>query len=155
DFSPNAIISLSLQEAMQLAERQSTQSRLAEEKSMEAKGLKAERVSGLLPHLSAGVSQYQETLNLAALGLTPSDFPAITSTKLGPFGVFDARITLLQNLFNLTALGDFQAGKAELRKAQLQEDLARQQAALESSLIYLEQLRAQASVRGNESDVET
>lgn len=144
---------LSLQEAMDLAANQSVASRLAEEKSREAQSIKSQRSAGLLPHLSAGVSQYDQTLNLAALGFTPSAFPAITDTFLGPFGVFDARISLVQKIFDLTALSEHQAGKVELRKARIQEDLARQQSSLQSGLIYLELLRVRAGLRGFESDV--
>src|ERR1044071_6490746 len=74
-----------------------------------------------------------------------STFPGIGSTFIGPFNNFDARARLVQSVFSLAAIRNYQAGKAGVRLAQLQEGLAREQVATFTALTYLEALRARGA----------
>src|ERR1044071_9687593 len=83
-----------------------------------------------------------------------STFPGIGSTFIGPFNNFDARARLVQTVFSLAAIRNYQAGKAGVRLAQLQEGLAREQVATFTALTYLEALRTGRDVDAARADVE-
>ncbi|MFL6213884.1 MAG: TolC family protein [Blastocatellia bacterium] len=141
-----APINLSLADAVQLALRNNLQARLAHERRREAGGLAAQSRAGLLPNLSANIIQQDLTVNLAAQGFPPGLFPGLNSTLIGPFRRFDARVTLLQPIFNLSAIRQFEAGRINTGIAGLQEQLANQQVASQTAQAYLNALSAERAV---------
>jgi outer membrane protein len=145
---------LSLEEAIQIAIRNNLSTLLARERRREAEGLKQEARSALLPNIYGTAYQASVTQNLAALGFQPSTFPGITNTFLGPFNNFDARARLVQNIFDLSAIKNYQAGRAGVRVAEYEEQLAREQVASGTALVYLETLRSERSVAAAEANVE-
>lgn len=146
--------SLGLEQAIQLAIDNNLTTLLAKERVREAEGLKAESRAGLLPNVSGTAYQANVTQNLAALGFQPGTFPGITNTFIGPFNNFDARARLVQSIFSLAAIRNYQAGKAGVRVAELRQSLAREQVATFTALTYLEALRASRDVEAARSDVE-
>ena len=112
------------------------------------------RVLPLLPNISGVAYQANLTMNLVALGFQPGTIPGFTNTFLGPFNNFDARLLLTQKLFDLSAIRNFQAGRAGVRVAELHEALAREQVASRTGLIYLEALRADRSVVAAQANVD-
>ena len=112
------------------------------------------RVLPLLPNISGVAYQANLTMNLVALGFQPGTIPGFTNTFLGPFKNFDARLLLTQKLFDLSAIRNFQAGRAGVRVAELHEALAREQVASRTGLIYLEALRADRSVVAAQANVD-
>ena len=60
----------------------------------------------------------------------------------------------LETIFDLSAIRNYQAGRAGVRVAELQEALAREQVASGTGLIYLEALRADASVVAAQANVD-
>jgi outer membrane protein len=144
---------LSLGQAIALAIENNLATLLAKERSNEARGLEKESRAGLLPNISAAAYQATITENLAALGFTPGRFPGFTSTFIGPFKNFDARVRLEQTIFSLSAYRNFQAGRAGVRVAGMQEDLAREQVATGTALAYLEAMRADAAVSAAQANV--
>jgi outer membrane protein TolC len=145
---------LSLEQAIQLAVQNNLATLLARERRREAEGIKQESLSGLLPNISGTAYQANLTQNIAALGFQPGIFPGITSTFIGPFNNFDARARLVQTIFNLSAIRNYQAGRAGVRVAELQEELAREQVASFTALNYLEVLRADRAVAAAQANVE-
>jgi outer membrane protein TolC len=146
--------SLGLEQAIQLAVQNNLTTLLAHEREREAEGLKDQSRAGLLPNVSATAYQANLTQNLAALGFQPGTFPGITRTFIGPFNNFDARARLVQSIFSLSAIRNFQAGKAGVRVAELQEGLAREQVATFTALTYLEALRSGREVEAAQADVD-
>src|SRR5438105_7650707 len=124
-----AVSNLSLEQAISLAIDNNLATLLAKERENEARGFQKEALSGLLPNISGAAYQASLTENLAALGFTPGRFPGFTSTFIGPFKNFDARFRLEQTIFSLSALRTFQAGRAGVRAAEMEEDFAREQVA--------------------------
>src|SRR5258706_12348389 len=118
---------LSLEQAIKLAIKNNVASLLAKERRNEAGGLAKVARAGLLPNISGAAYQASVTENLAALGFTPGRFPGFTSTFIGPFKNFDARVRLEQTIFSLSALRTFQAGRAGGRVAEMEEGPAREQ----------------------------
>src|SRR5438270_160795 len=145
---------LSLEQAIQLAIQNNLTTLLAREREREAEGLKDESRAGLLPNVSGTAYQANLTQNLAALGFQPGTFPGITRTFIGPFNNFDARARLLQSIYSLSAIRNFQAGKAGVHVAELQEGLAREQVATFTALTYLEALRSGREVEAVRADVD-
>ncbi len=112
---------LSLADAIDLALQNNLATLLARERKREARGFEKESLAGLLPNVSAATYQANLTLNLAALGLQPGTFPGINSPFVGPFNNFDARARLQQTIFSLSAIRTYQAGRAGVHVAEMQE----------------------------------
>jgi outer membrane protein TolC len=150
----NAPSTLSLQDAIQIAIQNNLATLLAQEREREARGLEHESRAGLLPNVSGSAYQANITQNLAALGFQPGTFPGITNTFIGPFNNFDARARLVQSIFSLSAIRNYQAGKQGVRVAELQRGLAREQVATATALTYLEALRSARSVVAAQANVD-
>ncbi|MDX6557797.1 MAG: hypothetical protein QOF72_846 [Blastocatellia bacterium] len=144
---------LSLEEAIKLALENNLATLLAKERRNEARGFEKEARAGLLPNIYGAAYQASVTENLAALGFTPGKFPGFTSTFIGPFKNFDARVRLEQTIFSLSALRTFQAGRAGVRVAEMEEALAREQVATATALAYLETLRSDRAVSAAQANV--
>jgi outer membrane protein len=145
---------LSLEQAIQLAIQNNLATLEARERRNEAEGLRQQSLSRLLPNISGTAYQASLTENLAAIGFKPGLLPGFGSTFIGPFNNFDARANLVQTIFNLSSILNYQAGRAGVRIARLQEELAREQVATGVALNYLEALRAERSVSAAEANVD-
>ncbi|HUK90303.1 MAG TPA: TolC family protein [Blastocatellia bacterium] len=145
---------LSLQQAIDSSLSRNLTTLLAHERRREARGRELESFSGVLPNLSAAVYQASVTENLAALGFKPGLFPGLSSTFLGPFNNFDARLTLAQSIFDLSAIRRAQSGKTDLKISKMEEDLARQQVTSQTALSYLEALRSARAVEAALADLD-
>jgi len=150
----SAVTELNLEQAIQLAVQNNLATLLAKERQREARGIARELRAGLLPNIAGTAYQANVTQNLAALGFQPGTFPGITNTFIGPFNNFDARARLAQTIFSLSAIRNYQAGRAGVRIAELEESLAREQVANATALTYLEALRANRSVAAAQANVE-
>ncbi len=145
---------LSFEQAIQLAIENNLATLLAHERRNEARGNKQQSIAPLLPNVSGVAYQASLTENLAALGFRPGIIPGFNSTFVGPFRNFDARVSFVQTIFDLSAIRNYQAGRAGVRVAELQEGLAREQVASGTGLVYLEALRADAAVIAAQANVE-
>ena len=142
--------SISFRDAVELALKNNVSTLVAAERKSEARGLRTESRSGLMPSVSGAVSETSSTRNLAALGFAVPGFP----TFIGPFKVFDARFSLAQSIFDLSAIRQYQVGKAGVKVAELQEQLAREQVASQAALAYLNALRTAREVQTAEANLE-
>ena len=145
---------LSFDEAVKLAIDNNLATLRAHERRNEARGQQEQARAPLLPNVSGVAYQANLTLNLVALGFQPGTFPGISKTFLGPFKNFDARLFLRQSVFDLSAIRNYQAGKAGVRVAELNESLAREEVASRTGLSYLEALRADRAVVAAQANVE-
>jgi len=145
---------LNLPEAIDLAIQNNLATLLAQERKREARGIEMQSRAGLLPNISGVAYQANLTVNLSALGFQPGRFPGFTSTFIGPFNNFDARLRLQQMIFSLSAIRNYQAGRAGVRMAEVEEDLAREQVATFTALRYLETLRADRLQLAAQADVD-
>lgn len=145
---------LSLQQAVQLALENNVNALLARERVGEARGRAAEARAGLLPDLSGSVAQRNETVNLAAMGFQSGLFPGALPLLIGPFNNFDARARLAQCIFNWSAIRRYQAGRAGVTLANLEERLARQQVAVQAAVAYLNTVSADRAVEAVRSNLD-
>jgi outer membrane protein TolC len=145
-------LTLTLQQAEELAVKNNLQTLLAQEAVVQARGEKGLGVSALLPYLSGAAYQANLTANLAAMGLGPSTFPGL-NPFLGPFSNFDARLRLSQSVFNLAAIRRYQASVHGLALAREEQRSAEQQVMIATVLSYVAVLEAQQSVEAAQADV--
>jgi len=145
----SATIGLSLEKAIQIAIENNLNTALARERKNEAHGLKRESLSPLLPNLSSGIFQSNNTANLFAQGLVFAQVPAF----IGPYKTFDARLRLSQTIFDLGAIRTFQSAQVGEGIAGLQENLAREQVATAATLGYVELLRSEQALQAAQANL--
>src|SRR5206468_10686145 len=108
--------------------------------------------SELLPTIDAHVSEQEEQVNLAALGLPRGGpFPSI----VGPFGVFDARATLTQSLLNFRNINNHRAARENVNAAQFTYKNARDLVVLVVGGTYLQAVASASRVDAAKAQVET
>lgn len=113
---------------------------LQDEAARAAHGARWRALSDLLPHVSGAVGERRQVINLEAFG-----FPA-PDPIVGPFTVFDARVSLSQPLVDFAALNDARAAARHERAAQLGIRSARELVVLVSVNLYLEAVTAGSRV---------
>ena len=125
---------------------------LAEQDTEAARGERWTALSGLLPEISGGVSQSRRKTNLEAFGfpLGPT-FPKV----VGPFNVFDARITASQPVFDLSAIKEASAASHRVAAAQLTYQNARDLVVLVSANMYLRALATDARAQAARAQFES
>jgi outer membrane protein len=123
--------------------------RLAEELIRQARAQSAQERAALLPNIDASVSQQSRTTNLEALGIQfDVAIPGFEPPRfIGPFGTFDARVKATQILFDLSAVRRFQASKAGVSAAELQNETTRNEVTALVATRYLAAVRANARLQ--------
>ena len=144
---------LSLQDAIRLALDNNLATLSAQEQRRAATGFTQQARSALLPNISGASYQASVTTNLAALGFQPGTFPGFNTSFIGPFNNFDARARLVQNIFDLSAIRNYQSSKQGIRIADFRQQLAREQVSEATALTYLETLRTVRNVSAAEANV--
>ncbi len=124
----------------------------AEERLGRAQGARWLALADLLPNVSGRVGESRQTVNLAAYGFP---LPAGTPSLVGPFNVFDARVSLSQPVFDLRALNASRAEGHRLEAARLNVKTARDLVVLVSGNLYLEALASQARVESAQAQLQT
>ncbi|HYK19758.1 MAG TPA: TolC family protein [Pyrinomonadaceae bacterium] len=144
---------LSLSDAIRLALQNNLVTLSAQEQRRAATGFSQQARSALLPNISGATYQANITENLAALGFQPGTFPGFTNTFIGPFNNFDARARLVQNIFDLSAIRNYQSSRQGIRIADFRQQLAREQVSEATALTYLEVLRSERTVSAAQANV--
>jgi outer membrane protein TolC len=109
-------------------------------------------LSDLLPDVSGRVALTRQEVNLKAYGFPlPPGVPPI----VGPFNVFDARVSLSQSVFDWSAITGARAQTHELAAAKHTYDSARDLVVLVTSNLYLESLAARSRVDSAEAQLGT
>ncbi|AMR25778.1 hypothetical protein A0257_00850 [Hymenobacter psoromatis] len=158
---------LSLSEAMTIGLENNLTTLLATERATEARALRQQVRSFLLPNITGTAYQQNRTLNLVAQGLAPSGGPdmmgggmgggpaaaPLIPSFVGPFNTFDARLNFSQALLNIVALRQYKSSAAAVRVADLTAELAREQVATFVALAYLNAQRGSLDVRAARADL--
>ena len=117
-----------------------------------AQGARWIALADLLPNVSGRISENRQTVNLAAYGFP---LPAGTPSLVGPFNIFDARLSISQPVFDLRAINASKAEGHRLEAARLNVKTARDLVVLVSGNLYLEALAAQARVESAQAQLQT
>jgi outer membrane protein len=152
------ILDLGLKEAVDLALSPdgNTRIRIAEEMIRQAEARSAQTRAALLPNVDASVSTQNLTRNLAVFGIGFNlPIPGFSFPRLvGPFNVFDARATMTQSVFDLSAIRRYQSSRAALSQAEAEKENAQDQVRARVAQAYLAALRALAGLETAQSNVE-
>ncbi|MCZ2075929.1 MAG: TolC family protein [Bryobacterales bacterium] len=155
--SPPAL-KLSLQQAVELALAPSgnTRVQLAREMIEQAQSRANQARAALLPNIDGYTSYQDQTRNLAAFGIRLDiPVPGFRMPELvGPFSVFDARLTGSQTVFDFSAIRRYQAGRTGVEAAKLEDQSAQDQVTDQVARSYVTAQRAQAVVDAARADVE-
>ena len=144
---------LSLSDAIRLALDNNLATLSAQEQRRAATGFTQQARSALLPNISGATYQASVTENLAALGFQPGTFPGFNTSFIGPFNNFDARARLVQNIFDFSAIRNYQSSRQGVRIAEFRQQLAREQVSEATALTYLETLRSERNVSAAQANV--
>ncbi len=112
---------------------------LSEQGVGRANGVQKLALSGLLPNIRGYVSESRQVVNLAAYGFPlPAGIPSI----VGPFNLFDARVSLSQPVLDFHALNDNRAEQHNVAAAEHTYKSARDLVVLVAANAYLQTLAA-------------
>jgi len=120
----------------------------AEQGVEHARGSRWVALSDLLPNINANVSESRRTTNLEAFGFPITKIPLPDGVSfppvVGPFNVFDARVTLAQPVFDLHAIQTTHARAHDVEAAKHEYRSARDFVVLVSANAYLQALASAA-----------
>lgn len=123
---------------------------LAQEASADAsRGARWRALSELLPDVSGSVGELRQVINLEAFG-----FPA-PDPIVGPFNVFDARVSLSQSIVDLAAFNSHRAAAFNARAEALGIRTARELVVLVAVNLYLEAVTASSRIEVARAQLDT
>lgn len=147
---------LSLRDAIQAAIDNNVNVSLLKERIAAAQAQADANLGALLPNVSGYLSGRNQTVNLAAFGL-PFDRLSglgLKSSVTEPFEVYDARATLVQNIFSLSLIQRWRAAKTGVDVAGLEAEVTKRDVMATVGLLYVETLRADEAVKARLADIE-
>jgi outer membrane protein TolC len=143
---------LTLSQAIDRAVKNNVSVRVAAAQTEQVRGQALRDASSLLPKILGTASQTRVfKANLQAMGFEPGQG---FNTLIGPYNSFDARLSLVQNIFDLSAIAQAKAGRREARAAELEETLAKEQVASAAALAYLDLIRSRRAVEAAQTDAD-
>ncbi len=144
---------LGLSEATEMALENNLQAILAAERISQSRGERSISLAALLPNLSAAVSRQNYTSNLAALGIPVSRMQGV-SAFAGPNDRFDARLQLVQSVFDLASIWRYRVGGLGVSLAEDQDRLVRQQVIASVALGYIQLSEAEQGVQTAQANLQ-
>lgn len=130
----------------------------AEEALGRARGARWIALSEVLPNVSGRLSESRQKLNLAAFGFGSGSgaaaFPGVPDV-VGPFNVFDARLSISQSVFDLEAINDARSESHALDAARLSRQNARNFVIHVAGNLFVQTLAASARVDAARAQLET
>jgi outer membrane protein TolC len=130
--------------------------RLLKERIAAAQSAANTSFGALLPNVSGHASWRNQTINLAAFGLPQDRLGALglSGSVTQPFNVYDARASLVQNIFSLSLIQRWRAAKSGVDVANLEAEVTKRDVMATVGLLYMEATRAAAAVNARQADME-
>jgi outer membrane protein TolC len=116
-----------------------------------ARGARRRELSDLLPHVTTHAFETREKINLAAFGFTIPGVPSI----VGPFSVFDARVSLTQSVLDLHAIHKAHAEAERLEAAHYSYQDTRERVVLVCASLYLVAVAGNARIETAQAQLDT
>lgn len=147
---------LSLREAIEAAIDNNVNVQLLKERIAAAQAQADTSLGALLPNVSGYVTGRNQTVNLAAFGLPANRLSSLGLTRsvTDPFEVYDARASLVQNIFSLSLIQRWRAARAGVDVASLEAEITKRDVMATVGLLYIEALRADEAVKARQADIE-
>jgi outer membrane protein TolC len=133
---------LTLSQAVTIALANSSIIRTAQSQLDQSSGRYDQSKAVLLPQVDGFAEQAYLTMNLRGLGI---EIPGVSQAKQGPFGSFNARARLSQDLLNIANREVWKSSRSRQESSRLLVDNAREVVVLNVVGAYLQALRAKAS----------
>ena len=134
------VLPLSLKEAVTRALQYNLGLLLQESNATQARGARWRALESLLPDASGVLNERRTVINLAVFGFKAD--PSI----IGPFNIFDARVSLSQPVIDLRALNDYRAAALNERAESRGVKSARDLVVLVAVNLYLEAVTASSRI---------
>jgi outer membrane protein TolC len=145
------VLSLSFSDALDRGLRNNLGALLQSDNLLAARGQRWSELSHLLPNVSSSISENLAQINLAAEGI---NFPGVKPI-IGPYGYFDARVYLTQDLFNYEDLLRDRGARENETAARYTYKNARDLVTLAVGNAYLQALAGVARVDTAQAQVTT
>lgn len=124
----------------------------AESAASRVEGDRRIALSELLPNVSGRINENRQQINLAAFGFP---LPAGTPSLVGPFNVFDARLSVSQSVFDLRAMNALRAETHNRAAATHVVNSTKDAITLAVGTLFLQTLAASARVESAEAQLQT
>ena len=153
---PPPELRLSLHDAIQAAIDNNVNVRLLKERIAAAQSAANTSLGAMLPNVSGYGTGRHQTVNLAAFGIPQNALNALglSGGVTQPFNVYDARASLVQNIFSLSLLQRWRAAKTGVEVASLEAEVTKRDVMATAGLFYMEAIRAEAAVKARQADIE-
>jgi outer membrane protein TolC len=145
-------LQLSLSEAIKRGLEHNLGTLLSTESMKAARGSRLLALGSLLPHVSTGVTEVQQQVNLEAFGF--QGFPGMR-TVVGPFNVFDVRASVSQKALDFSSLNRYRAENENLKAAQFSNENTRDLVAFVCANLYLEAVASNSRIEASRAQVDT
>jgi outer membrane protein TolC len=145
----NQPLRLSVKEAVERALAHNLGLMLEQDTADAARGARWRALADLLPNVGGTLTTRRQVINLEAFG-----FPAQPSI-VGPFSVYDARVSLSQAVVDIAALNDRRAAALNERAAKFGVRTARDLVVLVAVNLYLEAIATSTRVETTHAQQET
>jgi len=129
---------------------------------LQARGQSKVSRSNLLPNLTGAFSEHYLTTDLATTGIqgaiqgaVGNRIPIHLPTVVGPIQYYDLRVTLTQNLLDLTLLNNYRSARDVVRANEASMDDARDTVVLAVGASYLQVIAAKSRVASERAQLET
>ena len=149
------VLSLSLQDAIDLGLKQNLGALLSSADIQSARGQRWEQLSALLPHVAASPYVDASKTNLSEVGFSFKAPGFSLPTSVGPFSYFDARANLTQSLFDWKSISTARAAGQSLKSAEYTYKDARDLVVLAVGFSYLQAVADEARIETAEAQVKT
>jgi outer membrane protein len=147
---------LSLHDAVQAAIDNNVNVRLLKERIAAAQAGADASLGALLPNVAGSIAGRNQTVNLAAFGIPKDRLSGLGLTRsvTDPFEVYDARASLVQNVFSLSLIQRWRAARTGVDVASLEAEVGKRDLMATVGLLYMEALRADEAVKARQADIE-
>ena len=155
--SPRTVpeLRLSLHDAVEAAIDNNVNVRLLRERIASAQAAADTSLGALFPNVSGFVTGRNQTVNLAAFGIPQDRLLSLGArTPTEPFDIYDARASLVQNVFSLSLIQRWRAARTGVDVAALEAEVTKRDVMATVGLLYVEALRADEAVKARQADIE-
>lgn len=131
---------LTLETALELADKQNPTVQAARLRSLEREAQAASAKAAYLPQANLFIGGAYQTNNLQGIGLAFPGFP----DRLGPYRTFNARPVVTQKVLDFSLVSAIRASRAETAAAKFDADQAREDAQAAVVALFLQTFQAQS-----------